>query len=203
LDPIDEPYSATKAEGDKLVQQMIAEEHLPAVIIRPTTLFGPGDHLNFGRIADRLHEGKGVIIGSGHNAVPFVYVTDMVQGLLLAMCHERAVGQIYNIASEQALSQQALFSSIAREIGVAPPRRRVPYHLLYTAAYAAERVARFSRDRVPPFVTRHGVKLYGADNRVSIDKARRDLGYDPQVDLGEGVKFAAAWYLEQRRRTFG
>jgi nucleoside-diphosphate-sugar epimerase len=202
LAPLDEPYSMTKAEGDRLVQRMIAKDHLPAVIIRPSTLFGPGDRLNFGRIADRLRARKAIIIGSGRNAVPFVYVTDMVQGLLLAMSHERALRQIYNIGSDQLLSQQALFASIAREIRVPPPRIHVPYRTLYAAAYAAERVAMFSRSRVRPFVTRHGVKLYGADNQISIDKARRDLGYAPRVPLREGVQLSAAWYLHQDPWTF-
>src|SRR5262249_46050691 len=62
-----EPYALTKAEGDKVVQRLIAEEHLPAVIIRPGTFFGPGDQLHFGRMADRLCAGKGVIVGSGRN----------------------------------------------------------------------------------------------------------------------------------------
>src|SRR6266487_2416358 len=59
LEPLDEPYSLTKAQGDMLVQRMIREEHLPAVIIRPGTLIGPGDRLNFGRMADRIRAGKG------------------------------------------------------------------------------------------------------------------------------------------------
>ena len=202
LEPLDEPYSMTKAEGDRLVQRMIGEDHLPAVIIRPSTLFGPGDHLNFGRIADRVRARKAIIVGSGHNAVPFVYVTDMVQGILLAMGHERALGQVYNIGSDQLLSQRELFASIAHEIGAAPPRIHVPYHMLYAAAYAAERIATFSRSRVPPFVTRHGVKLYGADNQLSIDKARRDMGYVPRVPLREGVQVSAAWYLHQDSWTF-
>ena len=203
LEPLDEPYSMTKAEGDKLVQRMIAEDHLPAVIIRPATIFGPGDHLNFGRVADRARAGKGIIIGSGDNAVPFVYVTDIVQGLLLAMDDEHAVGQAYNIGNDQPLSQKALFSAIAQEIGVAPPRMHVPYYPLYAAAYAAERIATLSGDRIPPFVTRHGVKLYGADNRLSIAKARRDLGYAPQVPLLKGVRLAATWYQHQDSWTLG
>lgn len=197
LAPLDEPYCLTKAQGDRIVQRMIAEDRLPAVIIRPGTLFGPGDHLNFGRLADRVRARKAIIIGSGHNAVPFVYVADMVQGLLLAMDHEGAVGQAYNIGSDQLLSQRALYASIAQEIGVAPPRIHVPYHMLYAAAYAAERIAAFSGSRIPPFVTRHGVKLYGADNRLSIERARRELGYTPQVPLREGLQAATAWYMHQ------
>jgi nucleoside-diphosphate-sugar epimerase len=52
-------------------------------------------------------------------------------------------------------------------------------------------------------VTRHGVKLYGADNLVSIGKAQRDLGYQPQMDLNEGVKHAATRYLEERELEEG
>jgi nucleoside-diphosphate-sugar epimerase len=203
LEPLDEPYCMTKAQGDELVQRMITEDHLPAVIIRPATIFGPGDHLNFGRIADRMRAGKGVIIGSGDNAVPFVYVTDMVQGLLLAMDHEHAVGQVYNIGNDQPLSQKEFFSSIALGIGSAPPRIHVPYYPLYAAAYAAERIATFSGNQIPPFITRHGVKLYGADNRLSIDKAHRDLGYEPQVSLRRGLQLATAWYQRRESWTLG
>jgi nucleoside-diphosphate-sugar epimerase len=200
LAPLDEPYSMTKAEGDKLVQRMTAADHLPAVIIRPGALLGPGDQLNFGRLADRLRAGKGIIVGSGRNAVPFVYITDVVQALLLALDHERAVGQVYNIGNDQPLTQEQFLSAIAQDIGVAPPHIHVPYHPLYAAAYAAERVATLSGSRIPPVVTRHGVTILGRDNRLSIDKARRDLGYAPQVPLREGVQRAAAWYREPAAR---
>src|SRR3984893_3850630 len=90
LRPFCEPYAATKAEGDMVVQRMIREDQLPAVILRPGTFFGPGDQLHFGRMADRLIAGRGVVVGSGENALPFVYVSDVVQGLLLALESEHA-----------------------------------------------------------------------------------------------------------------
>jgi nucleoside-diphosphate-sugar epimerase len=203
LEPLDEPYSLTKAQGDMLVQRLIHEENLPAVIIRPGTLIGPGDRLNFGRMADRVRGGKGIIIGSGNNAVPLVYVTDMVQGLLLAMDNEHAVGQVYNIGNDLMITQKVFLSTIAQEIGVAPPRIHVPYYPLYTSAHTAERIATFSNNRIPPFVTRHGVKLYGADNRLSIAKARHELGYAPMVPLIEAVRITCNWYQHQDTWTLG
>lgn len=197
LEPLDEPYCMSKAEGDELVQRLIAEQGLPAVIIRPGTLFGPGDRLNFGRMTDRVHAGKGLIIGSGKNAVPFIYVSDMVQALVLALDHPRAVGQAYNICNDQPLTQAELLTAIAHELGVAPPRLHVPYLPLYAGAFAAERLATLSDNRITPFVTRHGVKLYGADNRLSIEKARRELGFEPRVPLREGVRITTDWYLHQ------
>src|SRR6516165_3745903 len=121
LKPFHDPYAITKTEGDLAVQRMIAEDHLPAVIIRPGTFIGPGDHLHFGRMADRLRAGKGIIIGGGDNALPFVYVTDVVQGLLLALDCEHAVGQAYNISNDHPMTQQQLLEAIAHDIGVQAP----------------------------------------------------------------------------------
>lgn len=197
LRPFREPYAITKAEGDVVVQRMIADEHLPAVIIRPGTFFGPGDRLHFGRMADRLRAGKGVIVGRGDNALPFVYVTDVVQGLLLALDCDHAVGQAYNISNDRPLTQQQFLEAMARDIGVKPPTVHVPYRALYAAGGTAERLASVGGAQRQPIVTRLAVKLFGTDNRHAIDKAQREIGYTPQVTIREGIRLAAAWYRAQ------
>jgi 2-alkyl-3-oxoalkanoate reductase len=199
LRPFQEPYAVTKAAGDLAVQRLIAREHLPAVIVRPGTFFGPGDYLHFGRMSDRLRNGKGLIVGSGRNPLPFVYVTDVVQGLLLAAENERAVGQAYNITNDMPLTQEEILRAIADEIGAQAPRWHVPYAALYAAAAAIEGAAMMTHRQQQPIVTRLGVKLFGGDNRHSIDKAREELGFTPQISLREGIRLAACWYLEQRR----
>ncbi|MDQ2907507.1 MAG: NAD-dependent epimerase/dehydratase family protein [Chloroflexota bacterium] len=193
LQPQPEPYSITKAQGDLLVQRMIAEEGLPATIIRPGTIFGAGDRLNFGRIADRACAGKDIIIGSGRNALPLVYVTDVVQGLLLCAGHERAQGQAYNISNDEPLTQEEFLHAIAQELGVVSPWVHIPYRAAYALASVSEVVADLARSQ-QPFVTRHGIALFGSDNRHSIRKARTELGYVPQVSIREGVERASLWY---------
>ena len=197
VEPLDDPYCFTKAQGDLLVQRMTREDHLPAVTIRLGALLGPGDSLNFGRLADRIRAGRGIIVGSGNNAVPFVYITDVVQALLLALDSEWAVGQIYNISNDQPITQKQYFSAIAEELGVAPPRVYVPYYPMYAAAYVSERISLLSGYRIPPVATRHGIKILGEDGRLSIDKARRDLGYVPQVPIREAVRLTVAWYQQR------
>jgi nucleoside-diphosphate-sugar epimerase len=192
LAPPPDPYAVTKAAGDSLVQRLIAEEQLPASIVRTTTIFGPGDDLNFGRIAQRLLAGTSLVIGSGGNRVPVAFVDDVVQGLLLVLEHE-AAGEIYNITDDRCPTQAELLQEIADQVGARPPRIHVPYRLLYGAAYLAERLAQATRSE-RAVVTRFGVLLYGADNRFAIDKARRELGYEPRVSLRQGVGAAAEWY---------
>jgi nucleoside-diphosphate-sugar epimerase len=201
LAPFPDPYPVTKAEGDRLVQGMIFRDRLPAVIIRPDQIFGPGDHLHFGRTADRLRAGKGIIVGSGGNALPLVYLSDVVQALLLALDHERAPGQAYNITNDRPLTQQEYLRAIAGELGVEPPHRHVPYRALYAAGWAAERLARLKSSKQRPPITRLGVAFLGTDNRSVIDKARRELGYTPRVALREAVRLTAAWYRRPKVRS--
>jgi nucleoside-diphosphate-sugar epimerase len=196
LKPIPDPYALTKAEADKLVQDYIVRHHLPAVIVRPGTMFGPGDYVNFGRMADRLAGGRAVIIGSGRNALPFVYVSDVVDGMLLAAEKDQGLGQTYNLSTDEPLTQEQLWHAIAQEIGVEPPRLHVPYYALYGLAFIAEQLFTSDHPQRQPLITRLGVKLFGSDNRHSIDKARRELGYIPRVSLREGVRLAAGWYRQ-------
>jgi nucleoside-diphosphate-sugar epimerase len=195
LRPFRDPYPQTKAAGDEAVQRMVVADRLPAVIVRPDQIFGPGDHLHFGRMADRLRAGKGVIVGKGDNALPLVYVYDVVQGLLLALDDDHAVGEAYNITNDRPLSQEQLLCAIARAVGADPPRVHLPYRALYAAGYLAERLAALGPSAQRPPVTRLGVAFAGTDNRYAIDKARRELGYAPRVDLDAGVRITAHWYL--------
>jgi nucleoside-diphosphate-sugar epimerase len=195
LAPFPDPYPVTKAAGDDLVQRMIAQEGLPAVIVRPDQVFGPGDELHFGRMADRLRSGKAVIVGRGDNA-------DVVQGLLLALDHADALGHAYNITNDRPLTQRQLLEAIAQEIGAEPPSLRLPYRTLYAAGYAGERLARLTPSRSRPPITRLGVAFFGTDNRYSIANARRELGYTPRVALRDGVRLAAAWYRERDSERF-
>jgi nucleoside-diphosphate-sugar epimerase len=200
LAPFHDPYPVSKAAGDRLVQRMITGEGLPAVIIRPDQIFGPGDRLHFGHIADRLCAGRGLIVGRGDNRIPLVYVTDVVQGLLLALDRPDAVGHTFNITNDAPITQEEFLSVTASEIGAKPPRLRVPYHALYAAAALAERLAAAGHSSRRPPITRLGVAFLGTDIRYSVDKARRDLGYVPRVSLDEGIHLAASWHASAAAR---
>ena len=192
LRPDPDPYSITKAEGDKLMRRLMQDSTIETVILRPGTFFGPSDRLHFGRMAERMKQGKGVIIGRGNNALPFCYVTDVVQGFLLAAYHENAPGHVYNITNDHPLTQQEMFNAIADAVGGQRPTRHLPYLPIYYGGIVAEKIASISHKK--PIVTRLGAMMFGTDNRHSVEKARRELGYEPKVDLLEGVKLAAEWF---------
>lgn len=192
LRPDPDPYGISKAEGDRLMQRLMLTSAVETVIIRPGTFFGPGDRLHFGRMAQKVKDGKGVIIGRGDNALPFCYVTDVVQGFLLAAYHTNAPGNVFNITNDHPLTQHEMYNAIADAVDGKRPTRHLPYWPTYYGSIVAEKVARITHTK--PIVTRLGVMMFGSDNRHSIEKARRELGYEPQVDLYEGIRSAAEWF---------
>ena len=193
LRPDPDPYSLTKAEGDRLLRRLMLSSQVETVILRPGTFFGPGDRLHFGRMAQKVKDGKGLILGRGDNALPFCYVTDIVQGFLLAAYHEHAPGNVYNITNDRPLTQVEMFNAIADAVGGVRPRLHLPYLPIYYGSIVAERVVA-PLTRTKPVVTQLGAMMFGSDNRHSVEKARRELGYEPKVDLREGIQLAAQWF---------
>ncbi len=193
LRPDPDAYSLTKAEGDRLMRRLMLNSEVETVILRPGTFFGPGDRLHFGRMAQKMKDGKGVIIGRGDNALPFCYVTDVVQGFMLAAYHENAPGNVYNITNDRPLTQLEMFNAIADAVDGVRPTRHLPYLPIYYGSIVAEKVvARVTRTK--PIVTQLGAMMFGSDNRHSVEKARRELGYEPKVDLRTGITLAAEWF---------
>src|SRR5947209_4517580 len=199
LRPDPDPYSITKAEGDRLIRRLMLNSDMETVILRPGTFFGPGDKLHFGRMAQKTKNGSGLIVGRGNNHLPFCYVTDIVQGFLLAGYHEKAHGNVYNITNDRPLTQQEFFDAIADAVGAKRPKRHLPYLPVYYGAIAAEKVVA-PVTRTKPLVTQLGAMMFGSDNKHSVEKARRELGFEPKVDLREGIKLAAEWFNARAMR---
>ncbi len=194
LKPDPDPYSLTKAEGDRLMRRLMLNSEVETVILRPGTFFGPGDRLHFGRMAQKVKDGKGLILGKGDNALPFCYVTDVVQGFLLAAYHENAPGNVYNITNDRPLTQQEMFDTIADAVGGVRPTLHLPYLPIYYGATVAEWLFNTAHIKVKPPATQLGAMMFGSDNRHSVEKARKELGFEPKVDLREGIRLSAEWF---------
>lgn len=202
----DNPYSRTKIAGERLIANLVKDRGAPIVIVRPAWIYGPRDNASFGRFVALVESGRGFLIGSGKNVVPVVYVRDVAEGLIKAGdAGNEAVGQAYTIADDRRVAQAEYLNTIADFLQVPPISRHLPYTALYAAARAAELTWRATghRKSAPPPITTYGVSLLGTDQQFSIEKARRELGYDPQYDVIRGLSEGVSWYLETRKRDYG
>jgi nucleoside-diphosphate-sugar epimerase len=199
------PYSRSKVAGERLLGRLIRERGAPITIVRPGWIYGPRDVASFARFAAMIERGRMVMIGSGRNHIPLIYVRDVAEGLLLASQQAQAAGRAYLLVNDEPVTQHDYLAAIAAELGVPPPQRRLPYHLALLAGTLAEGVGRLTKRTAPPPVMRYGVQLLGGENRFDIRRARHELGFSPQVTLAEGVRRSIAWYrttCEQGRRAY-
>lgn len=198
----DNPYSRTKIAGEKLIANLVKDRGAPVVIVRPAWIYGPRDTASFGRFVSMVESGKGFLIGSGKNIVPVVYVRDVAQGLIKAGdADDSVVGQAYTIADDRRVTQAEYLNTIADFLQVSPVSRRVPYFALYNGGRAAELTWQVlgRRKSAPPPVTTYGITLLGGNQEFSIEKARRELGYEPQFDVIRGVSEGVKWYLDAKK----
>lgn len=202
----DNPYSRSKIAGEKLIAELVRERGAPVVIVRPAWIYGPRDQASFGRFVALVDAGKGFIVGSGRNSVPIVYVRDVAQGMILAgNAGEQVVGRAYTLADDRRVTQGEYLNMLAEFLGVAHPSRQYPYVALYSAGRAAELLWRAMgrRHAAPPPVTTYGVTLLGGNQEFSIERARRELGYEPQYDYIRGLAEGVRWYQEAKKGQAG
>jgi nucleoside-diphosphate-sugar epimerase len=193
-----DPYSRSKRAGELEVQRLIREKGAAITIVRPGLIYGPRDTHSFARFVRLVEQHKMVIIGSGSNHLPLIYVTDAARGILLAAEASQALGRTYLLVNDEAVTQRDYFDSIARELGVRPPKWHVPYGLALAMGATAELVGHVTRSEKPPPLMRFGLKQMGGENRFVINRARQELGFSPQVNLAQGVREGIAWYRTRR-----
>jgi dihydroflavonol-4-reductase len=182
-------YKRSKVAAERLVERMVAQQGLPAVIVNPSTPIGPRDvkPTPTGRIIVEAATGKiPAFVDTGLN---LVHVDDVAQGHLLA--HDRgAIGQRYILGGDDVMLRDML-ASIARLVGRKPPTVELPRWPLYPLALAAQGVARITGKE--PFVTVDGLKMSRYLMFFSSEKARRELGYTARPHV-QGLTDALEWF---------
>ncbi len=165
-------YAVSKLAGEHMAHAYHDELGLPTVTVHPFNVYGPGQ-IGGGAIRAfieaALSERDLTIHGDGSQIRAWTYVTDMVEGVLLCLEHPNAVGQAFNIGNPRsAVTIFDLAQRIKRLSGAAGEIVFQPLH------YADVEL------RIP-----------------NVGKARAELGWEPVVELDEGLEKTIAWYREK------
>lgn len=182
-------YKRSKVIAERLVEKMIAEQSLPAVIVSPSTPIGPRDvkPTPTGRIIVEAANGKmPAFVDTGLN---LVHVDDVAEGHLLALERGR-IGENYILGGED-VSLKIMLGAIAPLAGRKPPSIRLPRAPLYPLAFAAEAVARLTGKE--PFLTADALRMAKHHMFFSSAKARRELGFAARPYV-KGLEDALAWF---------
>ena len=185
-------YKRSKVVAERLVERMIAEQGLPAVIVNPSTPIGPRDvkPTPTGRIiVEAGNGGMPAFVDSGLN---LVHVDDVAAGHLLA-AEKGRIGERY-VLGGQDVALGAMLGEIARILGRKPPRVELPVGPLFPLAWAAEQWARVSGRE--PFLTLDSLRMARHHMYYSSAKAERELGYRARP-YAEALGDALNWFRAQ------
>lgn len=187
-------YKQSKVAAERLVERMVADRGLPAVIVNPSTPIGPRDikPTPTGRMVLEAAQGKiPAFVDTGLN---LAHVDDVAQGHLLALERGR-VGERY-VLGGQDVSLRGMLADIAGLTGRKAPTLALPRAPLYPLAYVAEGVASVTGKE--PLLTRDALKMAAHHMFFSSAKAESELGYRARPYV-EALADALAWFKAQGR----
>ncbi|MBA3716323.1 MAG: SDR family oxidoreductase [Pyrinomonadaceae bacterium] len=175
-DPLS-PYAVAKLVGEYYCQVWTRSYDFETVCLRYFNVFGPRQDPSsqysgvISRFIDALMTGqRPVIFGDGEQSRDFTYVANVVDANLRAAETTRGVGQVFNIANGQRVTLNELLGTLKKIVG-------------NTEAAAEYRAARVGD-------VKHSL--------ANITQAREILGYEPRVELEEGLRATLDWWKNSR-----
>ena len=192
--------SKLKAEQwlDAFSQELTAnsQQPLPYVILRPTGVYGPRERDYF-MMAKSIKAHTDFAVGFKQQDITFVYVTDVVQAVFLAL-EKGKTGRRYFL-SDGEVYQSSTFSNLIRQELGNPWWIRItaPIWLLRIITFFGEHIGHLT-GKVTALNNDKFHIMRQRNWRCDIEPARRELGYEPQVKLEEGVRCSIKWYKDNK-----
>lgn len=187
--PDGHPYVDTKIAAEQVVLQAHAAGEADVTIVRPGDVYGPGSRPWTMIPVEAIRTGQFLLPDRGRGIFSPVFVDNLVDGIVLVGDHPAASGQVFNLSDGVGVSNAEFFGYYHHMLGTRPRYAPAPVaRLLFNLAGFVER-----RRGRPTEATGAAIDYFCRTGTYSIAKARALLGYDPAVDLEEGMQRTEAW----------
>lgn len=189
-------YSHTKALAEQVVRKANGKEGLNTVALRPHLIFGPRDTQLLPRLVARAQAGRLMQIGNGLNKVDLTYVEDAARAHLLAADaltpDSPVAGSVYFISQDEPVVLWAWIKTLLRDLDLPPIRRKIPKAVARAVGGVMEFAYLTMRWSGEPSMTRFLASSLAVSHYYDISKAKRELGYQPQVNMTEALERTVA-----------
>jgi nucleoside-diphosphate-sugar epimerase len=176
-------YEETKLEAHKLVKRMIAERGLPAIVVQPGGVYGPGDTSQVADLLEEFFAGKLPLLPFPNLGICMSHVEDIAGGIVLALDKGR-LGETY-VISGPATTMRGAIETVAGVSGRKAPKHDLPTPLMKALIPIGPLVGKMMGQ--PPNLRELISSADGVTFWASYEKAGRELGYSPR-GLEEGLR---------------
>jgi len=184
-------YGKSKMQMEQMIQKL-ADDSISITVLRPPAVYGPREDqiYSFFKMVDK-HICP--IIGDGeHPKISMVYVGDVVQGILKAAQYKKPGLSTYFITGNEIYSWNQIRGTASRVLG----KKTVPIYIkpkyVKKIAGIIEKAGSFFG--IYPVLNREKAKELILEWTCTSEKAKRELGYDPEYSLEEGISRTIHWY---------
>jgi nucleoside-diphosphate-sugar epimerase len=181
----EEAYCFAKVKQEQLVAEYGKNFGMPYVVVRPGNVYGAGK----GGIIGRVGIGTfGVFLHlGGSNPMPFTYVDNCAEAIILAGLVKGVDGEVFNIVDDDLPSSRQFLRQYKKNV------RRfksvyIPHIASHALCYLWEKYAQWSKGQLPPIFNRRRWHAYWKKTRYSNQKLKSKLGWTPKVSTAEGMR---------------
>jgi len=189
-------YQASKYAAEREVLKQSEERSIPATVIRPCAIYGPGD-LRMLKLFKMISKKRFVFFGQGKVHLHTVFIDNLIDGFMLAAQKEEANGHVFIIGDEGYVTLKKLAAMVAKELGVSEPNIHLPYRPAEEMAKLVEYSYRKLKIKKEPPIYKRRIAFFKNNRAFSIEKAKTILGYHPKVDLETGISQTEKWYIKK------
>jgi nucleoside-diphosphate-sugar epimerase len=180
-----EAYCFAKLKQEQLVAEYGRNFGIPFVVVRPGSVYGPGREEITGRIGINtfgffLHMG-------GSNAIPFTFVDNCADAIVLAGLVKGVEGEIFNVVDDDVPSSRQFLRMYKKNVRLFKSVY-VPRLVCYGLCYAWEKYSQWSEGQLPPVFNRKRWHAEWKKTRYSNEKLKAKLGWAPRVPTAEGMR---------------
>jgi nucleoside-diphosphate-sugar epimerase len=187
----DDYYQETKWEGEVLAREYGPKLGLKLAVIRPAAIYGPGEK-RFLKLAQLIQQGRFWMFGNGDILYHFINIEDLCDAFLKCATMEEAIGNVYIIADDHAITLNDILRIFGEAVGTPPPTMRWPLWMLMSVSTVIELACK--PFKIQPPLHRRRAEWFWSVRCFDISAARRDIGYDPKVAIEDGLKEMIASY---------
>jgi len=178
-------YGKSKLEGERIVLRH--KNAVSVTVIRPPAVYGPRDKDIY--IFFKLAK-KGISLSWGKCYYSFLYVEDLVKGIILSAENKNAEGEIFYLSDGGIYSNEEIAETIASAVGTKPLQIKIPKAIMPMIAGIGQKLSNRSN-----IISKDKVKeLQHSCWTCDSSKSRDELGFIPNILLKEGIKWTADWY---------
>lgn len=187
------PYNVTKMQGETVIREMGERHNLEYSIIRPAMIYGPRSNM-WTKTMFQLGKSQPTwFLGDGSGSFHPIYVDDVVDMLVVLATHPQAAGEAFNCAPDPASTWREFIGAYSRLAGH-ERWRSLPVLPIRLAAPLVEVILSL---RGEPQQTPKALDYLLTRRTYKMTKARERLGWQPQVDLPNGIQRCVHWLKEQ------